>query len=145
MIPPPVSIPSHRVRVGGCDLVELAEVENSVATFGTRYLRRIFTDSELDECSGPTHIARLAARFAAKEAAVKAFAVPESAFVPPKEIEVVSNQSVPRLQLSGAAARLAALQGWSDVSLSLSHTACHAAAVLVAVCIAPARSAPEHL
>ncbi|WP_264037413.1 holo-ACP synthase [Mycolicibacterium hodleri] len=128
----------------GCDLVELAEVENSVATFGTRYLRRIFTDSELDECSGPTHIARLAARFAAKEAAVKAFAVPESAFVP-KEIEVVSNQSVPRLQLSGAAARLAALQGWSDVSLSLSHTACHAAAVLVAVCIAPARSAPEHL
>lgn len=133
MIPPSVSVASHRVRVG-CDLVELTEVENSLETFGEKYLRRIFTASELADCAGPTHIARLAARFAAKEAAIKAFAVPESAFVP-TEIEVVSIKSVPRLQLSGAAARLADLQGWSDVSLSLSHTGCHAAAVLVAVCI----------
>jgi len=141
MIPPSVVVPSHRVRVG-CDLVELTEVENSIATFGEKYLRRIFTASELEDCAGPTNIARLAARFAAKEAAIKAFAVPESAFVP-TEIEVVSSQSLPRLQLSGAAARLAHIQGWSDVSLSLSHTGCHAAAVLVAVCIDRPTTGPD--
>jgi holo-[acyl-carrier protein] synthase len=141
MIPPSVIVPSHRVRVG-CDLVELTEVENSLATFGEKYLRRIFTASELEDCAGPTNIARLAARFAAKEAAIKAFAVPESAFVP-TEIEVVSSQSLPRLQLSGAAARLADFQGWSDVSLSLSHTGCHAAAVLVAVCIDRPTTGPD--
>lgn len=141
MIPPSVDMPPHRVRVG-CDVVALAEIEYSLTTFGARYLRRIFTDSELDECAGRTQIERLAARFAAKEATVKAFAMPESAFVP-TEIEVVSHRSLPQVRLGGAAARLAAEQGWGEVSLSLSHAECHAAAVLVAVCIDPQPLQPE--
>lgn len=132
MIPPSINLASHRVRVG-CDLVELSDIEDSLAAFGTRFLRRMFTESELDDCAGGTQIHRLAARFAAKEAAVKAFAAPELPFVP-REIEVVSRQSVPTLQLSGSAAQLAADQGWTEVSVSLSHTDCHAAAVVVAVC-----------
>lgn len=122
----------HRVRVG-CDLVALDEVLNSLAQFGAAYLRKMFTDAEQADCSGVNRVHRLAARFAAKEAAVKAFAEPEAPFAP-REIEVVMVGSVPTLRLSGATARRAAEQGWSDVSVSLSHTDCHAAAVVVVLC-----------
>jgi holo-[acyl-carrier protein] synthase len=113
--------------------VELAEVEHSLATFGQRYLDRIFTDAEQADCTGQNHVHRLAARFAAKEAAVKAFAVPDGPFVP-RELEVVMDGAVPTLRLSGAAAALARAQGWTDVALTLSHADCHATAVVVVMC-----------
>jgi holo-[acyl-carrier protein] synthase len=132
MIPPVPNVAAQHIRVG-IDVVELAEVENSLSTFGQRYLSRLFTDAEVAACTGATRIHRLAARVAAKEAVIKAFALPEAAFVP-REIEVVSSQSAPTVQLSGTAARLASEQGWIDVSLSISHADCHAAAVVVVVC-----------
>lgn len=132
-------VPGHRVRVG-CDVVALAEIENSLTQFGERYLRKVFTRGEVDECTGPNRIPRLAARFAAKEAVIKAFAEPESHF-PLTEIEVVSVGPLPTLRLSGSVARLAAGQRWGETSVSLSHTDCHAAAVVAVVCAdAPAAS-----
>ena len=61
-----------RIRVG-TDLCSVQAVADSVATFGDRYLRRIYTDHELEYCGTDPARAneRLAARFAAKEAAVK--------------------------------------------------------------------------
>ena len=123
----------HRIRTG-CDLVSLTEVEESITQFGERYLRRVFTPNELRYCDGPDRVARLAARFAAKEAVMKAFAEPSASFgFFDIEVEVVG--SVPRLVLSGSAARLAAEQGWVDNSVSLSHTSCHAAAVVAVTCV----------
>ena len=126
----------QRIRTG-CDLVALTEVEQSIAQFGERYLRRVYTANELRYCDGPDRVARLAARFAAKEAVIKAFAEPSASFgFFDVEVEVVG--SVPRLVLSGTAARLAEEQGWADNSVSLSHTGCHAAAVVAVSCTAGA-------
>ena len=132
MNPPEVDIPGHRIRVG-CDIAELREIEHSFANFGDRFLDKIYTARELTDCAGPNWLPRLAARFAAKEAAIKAFSRPDAPFVP-REIEVVSDGSVPTLSLTGRAAALAVEQGWQQITVSLSHAECHAAAVVVAVC-----------
>jgi holo-[acyl-carrier protein] synthase len=132
VIPPSIEVPSHRVRVG-CDIVALSEVDYSVSHFGQRYLDKMFTASEQAHCAGVNQIARLATRFAAKEAVVKAFGEPGEPY-PAHEIEVMTVGSVPSVQLTGSIARRAADQGWLDISVSLSHTDCHAAAVVVVVC-----------
>src|SRR5258706_12086466 len=58
----------------GTDIVAVAEVARSIELFGDRYLRRVYTDAELEYClsRGPNAPLHLAARFAAKEAALKA-------------------------------------------------------------------------
>ena len=114
-------------------MVTLDDIANSLSTFGDRFLNRIYTAGEVATCAGPNRLARLAARFAAKEAAMKAFARPDAAFVP-NEIEVVTLDHVPTLRLTGSAAQLASEQQWQQVSVSITHADCHAAAVVVAVC-----------
>ncbi|MCV7331682.1 holo-ACP synthase [Mycobacterium cookii] len=128
----PSEIDGRRVRVG-CDIVAMEDVEGSLAAFGDRYLRKIFTPSEIDDCRGRNRVHSLAARFAAKEAVIKAFAEPEMPF-PWREMEVTRDGPLPRLRLSGALAERARGQGWLSSSLSLSHADCHAMAVLLVVC-----------
>jgi holo-[acyl-carrier protein] synthase len=129
---PEVQLQGHRIRVG-CDVVALEEIANSLSSFGDRFLAKIYTADEVATCEGPNRLARLAARFAAKEAAMKAFARPDAAFVP-LEIEVVTSDHLPTLRLTGSAAQLATAQRWLQVSVSITHADCHAAAVVVAVC-----------
>jgi holo-[acyl-carrier protein] synthase len=128
----------HRIRTG-CDVVAVADVEESIARFGDRYLRRVFTPAELSHCGGPDRAARLAARFAAKEAVVKALAEPSAAFGF-FDVEVETVDSVPQLVLRGTAARLAAEQGWVSSSVSLTHAPCHAAAMVAVTCVEARRS-----
>lgn len=111
----------------------LSAIEYSLSTFGQRYLDKVFTPAEQAYCSGPDRIPRMAARFAAKEAVIKAFAAPGESY-PLCEIEVSSNASLPGVRLTGTLAERAAAQGWRDIAISLSHTDCHAAAVVVVVC-----------
>ncbi|GLP77701.1 holo-[acyl-carrier-protein] synthase [Mycobacterium antarcticum] len=134
LVPPP----GYRIRTG-CDIVAVAEVEQSIARFGDRYLRRVFTPGELSYSDGPDRAARLAARFAAKEAVIKAFAEPSAAFGF-FDVEVETVGSVPRLVFRGTAARLAAEQGWVSSSVSLTHAPCHAAAMVAASCVESPRS-----
>ena len=79
MITFPGEVDGHRVRVG-CDVVPFGDVQDSLATFGYRYLREIFTASEINDCRGRNRVHSLAARFAAKEAVIKAFAEPDMPF-----------------------------------------------------------------
>jgi holo-[acyl-carrier protein] synthase len=132
MITLPAEVDGRRVRVG-CDVVDTADVQDSLATFGDRYLRKVFTASEIDDCQGHNRAQRLAARFAAKEAVIKAFAEPDMAF-PLREIEVIRDGSLPLLRLSGTIAQRAQHQGWLSSSLSLSHAGCHAMAVVIVIC-----------
>lgn len=117
----------------GCDLVSLAEVEESIATFGQRYLQKVFTEAEIQHCVGGQKLAGLAARFAAKEAVIKAFAIPSAAF-PLREIEVTKTGVLPSLRLHGTTAELANQQRWESVSISLSHSDCHALATVFVLC-----------
>jgi holo-[acyl-carrier protein] synthase len=126
----PDEIDANRVRVG-CDVLAVQDVQDSLAAFGDRYLRKVFTADEIDDCGGRAH--GLAARFAAKEAVIKAFAEPDMAF-PLREIEVTRDGPRPQLRLRGSLAERAQHQGWLSSSLSLSHADCHAMAVVVVVC-----------
>lgn len=132
MITLPAEFDGHRVRVG-CDVAPFEDIRGSLATFGDRYLNKVFTANEIDDCRGRNRVQRLAARFAAKEAVIKAFAEPGIAF-PWCEIEVTHDGPLPALRLSGTLAERARQQRWLTSSLSLSHADCHAMAVLVVVC-----------
>ena len=119
-----------RISVG-CDLVDVAEVAESLSRFGERYLARVFTPAEASVLDSSNGVMRLAARFAAKEAAVKALALSGQA-TPLREIEVVMRTEVPVLVLHGSMAELATERRWTANSLSLSHTDSSAMAVVVA-------------
>ena len=134
MITLPGEVDGHRVRMG-CDVMDIEDVQDSLATFGDRYLRKVYTASEIDDCQGHNRAHRLAARFAAKEAVIKAFAEPDMSF-PLREIEVAQDGPLPLLRLSGTVAERAQHQGWVSSSLSLSHADCHAMAVVLVFCSA---------
>lgn len=132
MLTLPDQIDGWRVRVG-CDVLAVRDVQDSLAAFGERYLRKVFTAGEIDDCQGGNRVQGLAARFAAKEAVIKAFAEPDMPF-PLREIEVTRDGPLPVLRLSGSVAERAQRQGWHNSTLSLSHADCHAMAVVVVTC-----------
>lgn len=116
--------------VVGCDIVELSEIAESLNTFRDRYIRKIFTDAEAAYCVGPDRVARFAARFAAKEALIKALQITDEP-TPFTEIEIIRDREIPTLRLHGSIAHIAAESGVDNWSLSLSHADCHAMAVVI--------------
>jgi holo-[acyl-carrier protein] synthase len=120
----------------GIDLVAVPEVEESLRVHADRYLARIYTAREVDDCRGGSAevlAERLAARFAAKEAAIKVLRPEAQEAVPWNAIEVVRSASgATELELSGRAAELADAAGVMSVSVSLTHEKGYAAAVVVA-------------
>ncbi len=95
-----------------------------------RFLTRHFTAAERSECGGSG--ARLAARWAAKEAAAKALGTGIGP-IGWHELEICcSENGAPTLRLYGAAADRARVLGLTAWSVSLSHTAQHAVAVVAA-------------
>jgi holo-[acyl-carrier protein] synthase len=107
---------------------------------GDAYLRRVYTEAEAADCAGDP--LRLAARFAAKEAALKALRAGEAA-VPLTAIEIVRHaDGSPELRLHGAAAELAAASGISSLSVSLTHEGEYASAVVLAENFAPPVKSP---
>lgn len=117
--------------VSGVDLVELLRVEQALARHGERFLARIFTPAEIALCAG--RVESLAARYAAKEAAAKALGTGLRGFGF-LEVEILRGElGQPTLIFGGAAAELARAQGWFSQSVSLSHTARYAVAVVTAL------------
>jgi holo-[acyl-carrier protein] synthase len=119
----------------GIDLVEVDEVAQSIRTHGQRYLRRVYTARELADsqspCGSPDAL-RLAARFAAKEATLKALGAAQEA-VPWKAIEAREDASGhATVKLTGAAAALARAGGVARLELSLTTASAHAAAMALA-------------
>jgi holo-[acyl-carrier protein] synthase len=122
------------VRVG-VDVAAVADVAASIERFGERYLRRVFTEHELDSCRARSSVAaaRLAARFAAKEATLKVLQ-PDDVRPDWRSMEVHRGASgVCALRLSETAAALAAGAGIRHLALSMTHEREFAAAVVVAV------------
>jgi holo-[acyl-carrier protein] synthase len=119
----------------GIDLVSVATVADSLrGSHREHYLERIYTDREVDACRGAAgriEPERLAARFAAKEAAIKALPGAGEG-VRLTQIEVVADESGQvRLELTGRAAELAAEAGAAELALSLTHEGGFAAATVV--------------
>jgi len=108
----------------GIDIAEVPRIRDSIARFGERFLHRVFTDGEIRYCdSKANRVERYAARFAAKEAAMKALGTGWNRGVRWRDIEVVRQPGGrPTIAFRGKAAEFAAQLGAKNVSLSLSHT-----------------------
>ncbi len=114
----------------GIDLTLVSLVEESIQTHGDRFLWRVYTDQEVRECGSDTR--RLAARFAAKEATMKALRRVDEP-LPWNSIGVrCDDAGRPWLELTGLAAELARRRRVAQLSLSLTHEGPFAAAVVVA-------------
>jgi len=117
----------------GIDIAQISRIADSVAQFGDRFMQRLFTADELAYATAVPSLTaeRLATRFAAKEAALKAFDLCESG-LDWRDIEV---RTLPdgacRLVLHGKAAAEADVCS-NNISLSLSHDGDYATAVVAA-------------
>ena len=127
----------------GIDLVSVDEVAESVQRFGDRYVNRIYTPHEIDSCRGRTvadgapgglAVESLAARFAAKEAVMKVLR-PVGVQLDWRSIELHRmTGGWCEIRLSGRAAAMAAEAGIDELSVSLTHDASVAGAVVVGRC-----------
>lgn len=117
------------MRAIGVDLVDVSRMRQAILRWGERFLRRVFTPREIAFCeSGPAKYERYAARFAAKEAVVKAMGTGFRRGVFCTQVEIVDNEhSPPHVELHGKARDLA---GLAEILLSLSHERAAAVAVV---------------
>ena len=120
----------------GIDLAELSRIAQTLHRFGEHFLNRIMSPEEQQRIPQPLSSNRaaayVAARFAAREAAVKALGTGFSNGIAFTDIRVVSRASgAPELLLSGPAAARAAELGVSRIHLTLTHTRDNAAAVVI--------------
>ena len=108
----------------GVDITEVHRIKAAFERFGERFLKRVFTPEEARYCLGkPNAAERLAARFAAKEAGMKAIGTGLRHGVTWQDLEVVRHPGGrPNLKFSGKAAEFASRLGGKRVHLSLSHT-----------------------
>lgn len=128
------SLTRPALRVG-IDIAQISAIGASLEAFGERFLRRLFSPAEAAYATQSPALApqRLAARFAAKEATIKAFGWSEAG-IDWREIEVTrAADGTCSLALHGSAARLAAAGGCTEICVSLSHDGDYATAVVAAL------------
>lgn len=108
----------------GVDIAEVERVREAIARHGDRILQRVFTPLEIAYCQRHKNSdERFAARFAAKEAGMKALGTGWRNGVTWKDFEVANEPSgKPTLRLTGRAAELCAALGGARVHLTITHT-----------------------
>ena len=119
----------------GTDVIDVERVQRAVdhPTRGERFRRRVFTAGEIAYCARRRrHAESFAARFAAKEAVMKALGTGYAKGVWWRDIEVVRTTGAPHLVLHGGAAARAAALGISRWHLSLTHSGGQAMAQVIA-------------
>lgn len=118
----------------GIDLCEVERIERAMAEpHGERFRERVFTAGEIAYAESKANkLERYAARFAAKEAGMKALGTGWGDGVSWQDLEVVNHASGrPSLVLHGQAAEVAKSLGVRAISLSLTHTATQAMALVI--------------
>ncbi|MCX7624315.1 MAG: holo-ACP synthase [Thermomicrobium sp.] len=114
----------------GVDAIEIQRIQRVVQRFGQRFLERIYTEAERSRYAG--RIPELAARFAAKEAVMKALGTGIRG-IRWRDIEVLPNaRGKPLIRLYGTAAERARRLGVRHIAVSLTHARELAIAVVVA-------------
>jgi holo-[acyl-carrier protein] synthase len=117
----------------GIDVAEVQRVADSIQRFGERFLRRVFTEGEIRYCeSKANRMERYAARFAAKEAAMKALGTGWNHGVRWRDVEVFREPGRrPTIKFHGKAAEFAVRIEANNICLSLSHTSEQAIASVI--------------
>jgi holo-[acyl-carrier protein] synthase len=107
----------------GLDATEIPRIADTMARYGDRFLRRIFTEGEVTYCQAHRRAAQhFAARFAVKEAAMKALGTGHSHGVLWRDVEVVRRGGPPQLQLHGAARLRFEQMGGRSSLVTITHT-----------------------
>jgi holo-[acyl-carrier protein] synthase len=108
----------------GVDICEVARVRDAIERFGERFLKRVFTAAEREYCeSKRNRIERYAARFAAKEAAMKAIGTGLRRGVTWQDFEVGREPGGrPTMIFRGKGAEFSAKLGVKRAALSITHT-----------------------
>ena len=113
----------------GVDIIEIRRIRSTVDRWGQRFLTRVYTRAELDFCRGRTP--ELAARFAGKEAVMKALGTGRRG-VSWRDVEILPNRrNAPLVFLHGRARARARRMGMTHVAISLSHSRDYAVASVV--------------
>jgi len=117
----------------GTDLAEVPRIRHSLERYGERFLNRVYTARERAYALSKANAAeRLAARFAAKEAGMKAIGRGWQGGVSWRDFEVINEPSGrPTLRLAGIALEVANGMGVRQIAISLTHTAELAFAVVI--------------
>jgi len=117
----------------GIDIAEVPRIAASIKRFGDRFLRRVFTEAEIRYCDTKANrVERYAARFAAKEAAMKAIGTGWNHGVAWRDVEVCRMpDGRPTITFHGKAAEFAARLGAKNIALSLSHSEQYAIAQVI--------------
>jgi holo-[acyl-carrier protein] synthase len=113
----------------GVDIIEIQRIEQAISNWQGSFLNRIYTPSELEQYFNIT--SSLAARFAGKEAVMKALGS-NSIHTNWRDIEILSNrEGAPTISLAGKTKEKAEEKGIRELSISLSHSKEYAIAFVV--------------
>ena len=114
----------------GIDVVEVERIASSMAEFGDRFARKVFTESERDYCESQKRPQiHYAARFAAKEAVAKAMGTGIGKDLAWLDMEIRRRESgEPEVFLSGDGAKFAEVNNIKEIKISLTHAQHYAAA-----------------
>jgi holo-[acyl-carrier protein] synthase len=117
----------------GIDIIEVYRIRETIERT-PRFVERVFTERERAYCEakGAAAAQSYAARFAAKEACLKALKTGWRGRITWHDIEVANDENgVPSLEIRGAAREILQALGAASVHLSLSHTTDHAIATVI--------------
>src|SRR5580693_6581019 len=117
----------------GVDIAEVPRIKASIERFGARFTERIYTPAEIAYVERKANkFERYAARFAAKEAGMKAIGTGWRHGVRWQDFEVTNLPSgKPTLRFHGVAAHFAEALGVRNIALSITHTAVQAMAIVI--------------
>jgi holo-[acyl-carrier protein] synthase len=121
-----------KINVGN-DLIENSRIKEALDKFGDRFLEKVFTPSEIEYCMKKKDpIPHLSARFSCKEAFIKAIDLPDGVSIDFREIELSgSNFGKKKLSLFGKAKEFYLSQGFSEHTVSVTHTETVSGAVVI--------------
>ena len=108
----------------GVDIAEIDRIESVITRTGKRFLERVYTPREMAYCERhKNRFERYAARFAVKEAAMKALGTGWTHGVRWRDIEIANLPGgKPTLQLAGVAAQVAGHLGVKNIAISITHS-----------------------
>lgn len=117
----------------GVDLAEVSRIRAAIERHGRRFIERVFTPGEIAYVERKANrFERYAARFAAKEAGMKAIGTGWRRGVRWQDFEVTNLPTGrPTLSLHGVAAEVAETLGVRNISLSITHTTLEGMAIVI--------------
>lgn len=128
----------------GIDIVEVERIRRVVERYGDRFLRRVYTPDELEQCGFVENdalgriaavkqaVEKLAGRFAAKEAFLKALGTGLAQGLTWQHIAIArGNSGAPELMLRGRAAEIARSRSVESQHVSISHSGGSAVAIVI--------------